>query len=154
MRSIDGDRGRDDLHLSFLDRGRIARLEHDVGFWQSMVRFYEKREEWHREDLERERQLATKAWFPVWWQVISSIIAMFVVVVVILMVFGIAIGPLPGSRLANALAAFRGTRSALPMTVRCIRCYRRRRRSRNKAVNDLVALSIMENLPVAVFPAA
>jgi hypothetical protein len=32
MRSIDGDRGRDDVDLSFLDRGRVERLEHDVEF--------------------------------------------------------------------------------------------------------------------------
>ena len=73
-----------------------------------MVRTFEKRQEWHREDLERERDLAKSAWLPVWWQLVSTIIttlAVFVVVLVLL--FVVVLPPRAGTPLANAIAALR-----------------------------------------------
>jgi hypothetical protein len=79
MRSIDSDRGREDLGELWLDRRRLRSLENDIQFWQDMFKRAEKRVEWYSEDLERERELANKVYFPIWWQVITTIVSGIVI---------------------------------------------------------------------------
>jgi hypothetical protein len=69
-----------------------------------MLRHAEKRVDWAREDLERERKQSRNVFLPVWWQGISTICTMVFGFLVLLAL----LPPIPGSRWANAMAALRG----------------------------------------------